>query len=279
MAEQGCLRMLACQIEIPSMRTAAERDAHLARVEARVREQLQAQPVDLVVLPELASIEYSREAFECLNALAEPLDGASYQCWSRVAREFGVYVAYGFARREADSYFISIGVVDPQGRQLGYYDKLHLAQYGASMEKEFFSRGDHLCVFEVNGFRLAPIICYDIRIPELSRTLVVDHGVDVILHCGAYYRDCSFHTWHDFLLTRALENQCYLLSLNQAGPHYGNSLFCHPWHDESLAPTAFPEHDEGFRVLKVQRQELQEVRENFSFLRDRLSSYDLPVHG
>ena len=71
----------------------------------------------------------------------------------------------------------AIGVVGPDGESCaGHYDKLHLAQYGASMEKEYFNRGNHLFhLFEVNGFRLSPIICYDIRIPELSRTLVVDH--------------------------------------------------------------------------------------------------------
>ncbi|WP_138473096.1 carbon-nitrogen hydrolase family protein [Poseidonocella sp. HB161398] len=275
MADSAALRILACQIDIPPMTTAAERDAHLARVDAEIRARLAAEPADLVVLPELASIDYSREAFACLGAMAEPLDGASFQVWSRLARDCGVHVAYGFARTDGERSYISVAAVAPDGRLLGHYDKLHLAQYGASMEKEYFTRGDHLFVFEVKGFRLAPIICYDIRIPELSRALAVGQGADAILHCGAYYRDLSFHTWHDFAVARALENQCYLLSLNRAGEAYGNSVFCRPWHDETVLPRVFSQSREEFRLLELTRAELDEVRETYSFLRDRLDSYDL----
>lgn len=273
------LRILACQIDIPPMTTAAARDAHLARVAQEVRSRLADAPADLVVLPELASIDYSREAFASLDTLAEPLEGASFATWSAIAQEFGVTIAYGFARTDGATNYISVAAVGPDGRLLGHYDKLHLAQYGASMEKDYFSRGDHLLVLDVKGFRVAPIICYDIRIPELSRTLVVDHGVDAILHCGAYYRDLSFHTWHDFVTSRALENQCYFLSLNRAGKHYGHSVFCHPWHDETKAPTVFPDHDEAFLRIEATRAEIEAVRNTYSFLRDRLPSYDLPLAG
>lgn len=276
MTGSDILRLLACQIEIPPMTTVVERDRHLARIATEIRKRLAEESVDLVVLPELASIDYSRATFDRLDVLAEPLDGPSYGCWSELAREHHVHVAYGFARRDRDRCHISVAVVGPEGDLLGHYDKLHLAQYGASMEKDYFSSGDHLFLFDINGFRLAPIICYDIRIPELSRTLVVERGADVILHCGAYYRDCSFHTWHDFAVTRALENQCYFLSLNRAGQNYGHSIFCRPWHDETLPPLEFPAHAESFQFIELTCQELDSVRATFSFLQDRLDSYDLP---
>lgn len=133
------------------MTTAAERDAHLVSSAAKVRQQLEAVcgAVDLVVLPELSSIDYARETFARLDQIAEPLEGASFQIWRDVAQEFGVHIAYGFARAGDGGPFISIGVVAPDGTLVGHYDKLHLAQYGASMEKEYFNRGDHLFVFEI----------------------------------------------------------------------------------------------------------------------------------
>jgi len=276
----GLLHLLACQVDIPPTKTAAARDAHLHALTHKVRLQLARASVDVVVLPELSSIEYSRAAFDALADLAEPLDGASFRTWRRVAMDCQVHVVYGFARRDGNARYISIGVVNPGGALVGHYDKLHLAQYGASMEKEYFRRGNHVLVFEVRGFRLAPIICYDIRIPELSRTLAVNHRVDAILHCGAYYRDPSFHTWHDFAVTRALENQCYFLSLNRAGAQYGHSIFCRPWHDETALPDTFPEHAETFRVLELRKQELDAVRTTYSFLADRIDAYEhLPLHG
>ncbi|WP_306115511.1 MULTISPECIES: carbon-nitrogen hydrolase family protein [unclassified Roseovarius] len=269
------LTLLACQIDIPPMTTASERDAHLLQSTEKVRRRLEDESgaVDLVVLPELSSLDYARETFENLDEMAEPLDGASFQAWRAVAMAHDVFVAFGFARKGPGGPFISMGVVGPDGTLVGHYDKLHLAQYGASMEKEYFHRGDHVFVFDIKGFRLSPIICYDIRIPELSRTLVLDRKVDVILHCGAYYRDESFHTWHPFATTRAMENQVFFLSLNRAGANYGNSLFCPPWQDENTPPLAFSEREEDFRLITLDRETLCQVREAYSFLKDRLGDY------
>lgn len=273
MTPHDTLRLLACQIEIPPTINAAARDRHLASTATKLCEQLCNQQTDLVVLPELSSIDYSREAFDHLDEISEPLDGISFQTWAKIAIKFGVYVSYSFARQDTTGTYISIAAVTPEGTLAGHYDKLHLCQYGASMEKEYFSAGDHLFTFNVKGFTISPIICYDIRIPEVSRVLTLKHGVDLILHCGAYYRDESFKTWHDFATTRAMENQIFLLSLNRAGQTWGNSLFCLPWMDENTLPTCFSETDEEFRHLTISRHQLHQAREDFSFLKDRLADY------
>ena len=269
------LRLLACQIAIPGMVNAAERDAHLLVSAAKVGESLAQSPADLVVLPELSSLDYSRETFDHLGELAEALDGPSFRCWREVAVQFATHIVYSFVREADNRRYICVAVVDPTGNLVGYYDKIHLAQYGASMEKEYFQGGDHLFTFRVKGFKLAPIICYDIRFPELSRSLVVDHQVDVILHCGAYYRDASFYSWPAFATTRALENQVFLLSLNRAGNHYGNSLFCWPWMDENSLPVEFPAQAEQFLQLDLDRTILALARKKYAFLEDRLSTYAL----
>lgn len=273
MSNNETLTILACQIQIPQTNSAQERDEHLSQSTKWVSEELAARPADLVVLPELSSIDYSRAAFSRLDEIAEPLDGASFQAWQNVAQEFRVFVSYSFARQGADGNYISVAVVGPDGNLVGHYDKLHLAQYGASMEKEYFERGTHLLTYEVRGFKIAPIICYDIRIPELCRTLAVEKDVDLITHCGAYYRDESFHTWHSFATTRALENQVFLLSLNRAGDQYGNSLFCWPWMDENKGPVSFPPHEEAFKYIALDRGVLNQARSGYSFLKDRLEDY------
>ena len=271
------LKLLACQIEIPAIITTSERDAHLAVSTAKVRKAIADSAVDIVVLPELSSIDYSRETFDNLAELAEKLDGPSYQNWHQVAKECNAHIVYSFARRAVNSTHISTAVVDPRGNLVGYYDKIHLAQFGASMEKEYFKGGNHLFTFTVKGFKIAPIICYDIRIPELCRTLSVDHGVDIILHCGAYYRDESFHTWHKFATVRAIENQIFFLSLNRAGENYGSSMFCMPWMDENELPIRFPDNNEKLLKIEIDRTMLDAVREKYTFLRDRLPTYAIPI--
>lgn len=272
------LKVLACQISIPPMTTATARDEHLQRTAQLIDKQLSHAPVDLVVLPELSSIDYSRPAFEHLDGLAEPEKGSSYAIWKEVAVKHNCWVAFGFASRGEGGYWISTAVVQPDGDLAGVYNKLHLAQFGDSMEKEYFIAGDQrLVTFDINGYKLAPIICYDIRAPELCRTLAVDHQVDVILHTGAYARDPSFYSWHAFATTRAIENQIYFLSLNRAGDHFGHSVFCKPWVDENSPPETFDKHAEQFKVLTLDKNEITAAREQYTFLQDRLLNYNLPV--
>jgi nitrilase len=269
------LSILACQVDVPLTRTSDDRNAHLAHMSAKVSGALAREHTDIVVLPELNSIEYSRQAFERLDEIAEPLDGPSFETWRRISREFDTYVAFSFPRRADEGCFITLAVTDPGGNLVGHYDKIYLAQFGASMEKEFFRRGDELFVFDVNGFRLGAIICADIRIPELSRALTVEGGADLILHCGAYFRDPAFYSWHTFVIARALENQVFFLSLNRAGQDYGRSMFCPPWVDENRQPFVFEDHGEQLVRLVAERGEIALARDRYSFLKDRLARHPL----
>jgi nitrilase len=273
------LRLLACQLNIPNITTVAERDQHLQETAAKIRKQLSQRPADLVVLPELSSIDYARYTFDQLHELAESDYGTSFEVFSELAKEFGVTVVYGFPGRRNQQYTICQAAVSAGGRLLGVYDKLHIAHYGASMEKDYFVRGTHLLVFEHLGIRIAPIICYDIRFPELCQTLATKHKVQLILHCGAYFRDASFPSWHHFAVTRAMENQVYLLSLNRAGKDYGDSLFCPPWMDTKNPLVTFDKEKEDFKYLTFDAQAINRAK-HYPFKEDRLDDYHgLSLHG
>ena len=272
------LTILACQINVAVSGTAAERDRHLDRITNEIRTQLEMRNHDLVVLPELSSIDYSKSSFDKLHILAEPLDGPSFQRFDPLAREFGTTIVYGIPRRDVDAYYISQVAVDGRGEPIGYYDKLHLAQFGASMEKDYFKCGNHLFVFKHRGVAVAPIICYDIRIPELTRALAVDHGVQLVLHCSAHARDETFYSWHHFSVCRAIENQVYFLSLNRAGENYGNSIFCTPWIDEDNRGLGFPKSAEKFETIEVDADLVKHVRKEYSLLDDRMDDYSTLTH-
>jgi len=271
------LQVLACQIAVPHVTTAKQRDAHLRTVVEKVRHRLSIQPSDLVALPELSSIDYSPQSFEAIDDLAEPLEGPSFYAWRGVAREFGTHIAYSYPRRAENGVHISLAVVKTDGTLAGHYDKIHLTHFDGGVETDYFVKGDHLFVFEVKGFRIAPIICYDIRIPELTRHLVLAHGADLILHSSAFGRDRSFHSWHQLAYCRAIENQVYFLSLNRAGEYFGRSIFCLPWMDEERVPKVFLEHDEVLEGIVLERDEIVLARERFPYLTDRCDTYDLPT--
>ncbi len=269
------LTLLAAQLAIPETRTEVERDQHLLSSARRVRESLSKQSADLVVLPELSSIEYSGEAFDLLDTLAEPLDGPSFNTWCEVAKEYSTHIVFGFPRVTDQGYTITSAVVGPDGNLIGYYDKIHLAQFGASAEKNFFVPGDGLLVFSVGGFTVAPIICVDIRTPEIVRELATTHQVDLILQCSAYFRDQSFYSWHPFVITRSVENQLFFLGLNRAGSNYGASIISYPWVDGQRPPYVFHDCDEQLLSFTLALQEIDDARRQYGFLGDRRSHYGL----
>ncbi len=86
------IKILACQVDIPPTSDSESRDAHVARLEAVIGEVLAQQSVDLVVLPELTTIEYSRDSFGHLNEIAEDLDGPSCSAMSRLAKRHNLHV-------------------------------------------------------------------------------------------------------------------------------------------------------------------------------------------
>jgi len=273
------MRLLACQIAVPAMRTAQERDRHNQRVADRIDARLERRQADLVALPELSGIDYSDAAFGSLATLAESLDGPSFEIYSALARRHATPICYGIARCSTGAYFITQVVVGSDGERIGYYDKIHLAQLGASRERESFVAGHELLLFEVAGLRIAPLICYDLRFPELWRRLCVSEGATLILHAVAFARDETYWSWHHFVIARALENQVYCLSLNRAGSDYGGSLWCPPWCDADAPPEVFGEGEE-LRLIEFDPHRVAAIRERYPLLRDRRTDYaDLPVAG
>ena len=272
--------ILACQIDVPAMTRGAERTAHMDRVARAIDFELASNgPVDLVVLPELGSLDYSRSCFDRLSDLAEPLEASpTIESLRKVAQTNGVAILAGMARQEpgkdagTDS-FITQALIAADGKLAAHYDKLHIAQFGESTEKNYFVRGDRLLVFEIGGFTFGTIICYDIRIPELSRVLARRNGVDVILHPTAFCRDETFHTWQAFATTRAIENQVYFVSVNRAGDDFGDSMLIEPWMDETV-PLRQLSTGEEFARWTLSRSVLDHARSSYPFLSDVRDDYE-----
>ncbi len=273
------MRILAAQIHIPTIDTREKQLAHIKAVIDRLSTQVKSNPVDLIVLPELATMEYSKENFQQIDRFSEDLYGDSYTLFSEFCKEHNVAMCYGTPRRDGADTYISQVTIGRDGEYLTHYDKLHTAEYGDSHEFKHFKRGDQLSVFEIDGVRAGVIICYDMRFPELTRRLCREFDVDVILHPVAFSKDLSFYSWQQFVTTRALENQVYFMSVNRSGPRFGSSILCPPWIDNTVHPTVLGEGEE-FAVFDIDPQVIKKVRETLPFRKDVLESYDrLSVRG
>ncbi len=270
------LTLLACQVTIPETLDASARDAHVSRLCDRITTEAAPGQYDLIVLPELSTIEYSDAAFTRLDTLAECEDGPSFSAFSALAQRLQSTVVYGYARQGDDGFYITQAAIGPDGKLLGAYDKLHLAQFGASAEAAAFTPGRHLFTFSVKGVKIAPMICYDIRFADLARRLA-DEGVGLILQCSAYAKDLSYHSWRHFVVTRAMENGIAWLGLNRAGKDWGGSIWC-PGHADSEAPELVFGDGQEFQPLTLPAGDAQKDRGQLPILHDRRGDYEtLPL--
>lgn len=266
------MNVLACQVDAGGVDTRAAMEAHQLRLAARIRSACQDTAVDLVFLPELSAIEYSRAAFDNLKDLATATDGWLCSSMAELAREIDTPICFGMPRRHEGNCHISQVTIDRDGSLLGCYDKVHIAQFGASIERPYFASGKNICVFDTGGFRFGVVICYDMRFAEYVATVAREHHVDVILHPVAFSRDGSFASWPSFVRTRALENQIYWLSLNRAGAGQGHSIFCPPWFERDSDVIELGE-PETFQLIELDRTRLEDAARNYPINKDRLGSY------
>ena len=105
------------------------------------------------------------------------------------------------------------------------------------------------------------------------RRLAWDEGCDLILHPSAFVRDATFPCYHQFVTTRAVENGVYVLSVNHAGAHFGDSLAVPPW----VGPVPGPRGEvwelqpatlgieEGVVPLTADRGQLEAVRRAYPY--------------
>lgn len=238
---EGSLRAAAIQLT-----STADRGRNLATADRLVREAA-AQGAKLIVLPEKWPLLASAST---VAAGAEPLDGPAI-AWARAtAKELGVdLVAGSFSERgePGERNFNTSVHVGPDGQVRATYRKLHLfdVEIGGTVyrESKHEQAGDAVVLSRTaQGVELGLTICYDLRFPELYRTLAVRGARVLIVPAAFTYATTSVH-WEVLLRARAIENQCFVVAANQVGRHAdglrsgGQSLIVDPW-GEVLAKAA-----------------------------------------
>ncbi len=136
--------------------------------------------------------------------------------------------------------FASSLVYSPEGEEVARYNKLHLFDvdvddgHGSYRESDQFESGDEMIVVPLPRCSLGLSICYDLRFPELYRSLT-NLGATVLLVPAAFTYETGEAHWQVLLRARAIENQCYVIAANQGGQHgpkrktWGHSCIISPW--------------------------------------------------
>ncbi len=234
-----------------------------------------AQGARLVVLPEYFGI-FGARASDKVAVRERDGDGPQQAFLSRQARDLGVWIAGGTVPIACDDpgrVRSACLVYGPDGTRVARYDKIHLFAFSRGDERYDEGRtieaGRTPVAIDLPCGRVGLSVCYDLRFPELYRSL---GELSLILVPSAFTATTGVAHWHLLLRARAVENQCYVLAAAQGGAHsngrrtYGHTLLIDPWG----RIVAEKEDGPGIVVGEVDPMRLAEIREQLPALKHRV---------
>jgi omega-amidase len=218
---------------------------------------------ELVVVPEMFSTGFSMRP----EMLAEGMDGPTVSWMRDITARKKIILTGSIIVEEAGQYFNRLIWMQPNG-QYGYYDKRHCFAYAG--EHEHYSPGGKRLITSVKGWKVLPLVCYDLRFPVWSRQMHGEEPEYDLLIYVANWPDRRIHAWKTLLQARAIENQAYVIGVNRVGDdgndiHYsGDSMIVDP-----LGEILYqgPDREETF-THTFRKETLKGIRERFPFLKD-----------
>ncbi len=197
------LTIAILQAELAWHDAAANRDAFAKRIDA-----LSGQ-AQLVVLPEMFTTGFTMDA----PGQAETMAGPSVAWLCKTAKNASAAVCGSLVIEEDGRYYNRFVLAQPDGRLAATYDKRHLFRLAG--EGEHYAVGEDLVTVAVGGWRVRPMVCYDLRFPVWSRRRS-DDDFELLLYV-ANWPSPRHHAWETLLRARAIENQCYVAGVNRVG--------------------------------------------------------------
>ena len=179
---------------------------------------------DLIVLPEMFTTGFTMDA----RTVAEPMNLTTFRWLKQMAQQTGAAVTGSYVVQEKGVYFNRLIWMQPDG-QFDTYDKRHLFRMAG--EDAVYTAGTHRLVKEWKGWRICPLICYDLRFPVWSRnqrTESTDFDYDLLVYV-ANWPAARRTAWNTLLQARAIENLSYVIGVNRVGKD-GNG---HPYTGDS----------------------------------------------
>ena len=237
-----------------------DKQANHAIIESMLAEAA-VQPGTFVLLPELGDTGFSMN-------LDRIVDDRSLDWGRELARRLRIFLQIGYAERGEDQRGRNCAaIISPDGSLHGIYRKVHPFSYGK--EALHYSGGREALIASCEPALVAPLICYDLRFPELWRLAATHAHAAEVFTIGASWPAARQHHWRALLIARAIENQAYVVAANRVGadPHLkyrGGSMIVSPTGD------VLAEADDQPRILQAELDlaQLRQWRREFPALRD-----------
>jgi predicted amidohydrolase len=216
---------------------------------------------DLIVLPEMFSTGFVTDP----RMLAEPVNGSTVEWMSVQAAKTGSVITGSLVITEQGRYYNRVIWMQPDGT-FRSYDKRHLFHPGN--EHEHFAQGTEKQIFTLLGWKICPLVCYDLRFPVWSKNTwnSGQYEYDVLVYMANWPAARSY-VFRQLLIARAIENQCFVVAANRIGidgkgtHHQGDSTVL-DFNGKHLVE--LPPDEEGTITTYLNYSQLEKYREGFT---------------
>jgi predicted amidohydrolase len=217
---------------------------------------------DIIVLPEMFTTGFTMNP----KLFAEEHGGMGLQWMTKKAIEKNCVIVGSISVKENGKFYNRLYWVKPEG-SYEFYDKRHLFKMGN--EHQYYTSGNANLIIEYKGWKICPLICYDLRFPVWSRNRK-DNTYDVLIYV-ANWPEVRAYPWKQLLIARAIENQSYVVGVNRIGEddnaisHSGDSSVINPRGEliSSMQP-----HQDKTETVSLSYSYIQDYRKAFPVILD-----------
>ena len=216
--------------------------------------------IDLIIIPEMFTTGFTMNT----KKVAETMDGITIAWMLQKAKEKDALVMGSIIIKENNKFYNRLIVTFPSGK-LKYYDKRHLFSFAG--EDKLFTAGNKKLIFKYKGFKICPLICYDLRFPVWARNT---ESYDILIYI-ANWPNARITAWDTLLKARAIENICYSIGINRVGLDGNNLVYnghsaVYDFFGKALL--SFNEKKESIKTISLSKKEIEDTRKKFRFLDD-----------
>ena len=218
------------------------------------------QYVDLIILPEMFTSGFTMNP----KNVAQTMQGDAISWLKETAKNKDCAITGSLVIEENGNYFNRLVFVFPTG-EIQTYDKRHL--FTLAGEEKVYKAGKDKLIVEYKGFKICPLICYDLRFPVFARNV---EDYDVLIYVANWPKP-RVNAWDILLKARAVENMSYVIGVNRVGIDANNLEYVgHSQAFDFLGNyIQEPQEIEGVFIVELDKNEMLETRKKLNFLNDR----------
>ena len=216
--------------------------------------------VDLIVLPEMFTSGFTMKP----ELVAEPMDGETILWLKQLAKEKNAVIMGSLVISENNNFYNRMVCVEPSGKIITY-DKRHT--FTLAGEDKVYTAGSEKVIFNYKGWRICPLVCYDLRFPVWARNV---EDYDLLIYV-ANWPKVRIKAWDALLQARAIENMTYCVGVNRVGLDGNN--YEHSGHSVVYDVLGnrldhISENEETIEVVTLHKDAIKKYREKLNFLND-----------